>query len=60
MIERVQREIVKSVKRQEVASRLALDGTEGIASSPKEFAAFLRSEREQWSKVAKLAGIRGK
>lgn len=60
VIDRVQRELVKSVKRPEVASRLALDGTEGIASSPKEFAAFLRSEREQWSKVAKLAKIKGK
>lgn len=60
VIDRMQRELVKSVKRPEVASRLALDGTEGIASSPKEFAAFLRSEREQWSKVAKLAKIKGK
>jgi tripartite-type tricarboxylate transporter receptor subunit TctC len=60
VIDRVQREIVKAAQRQEVSSRLALDGTEAIASSPKEFAAFLRSEREQWSKVAKVAAIREK
>jgi len=59
VIERLHREIVKAVQRPDVASRLALDGTEGIGSSPEEFAAFLRSEREQWTKVAKVANIRG-
>ena len=59
VIERLHREIVKAVRRPDVASRLALDGTEGIASTPEEFSAFLRSEREQWTKVAKVANIRG-
>ena len=59
VIERLHREIVKAVQRPEVASRLALDGTEGIASSPQDFAAHLKSEREQWEKVAKVASIRG-
>jgi tripartite-type tricarboxylate transporter receptor subunit TctC len=59
VIERLHREIVKAVQRPEVASRLALDGTEGIASAPQEFAAHLKSEREQWEKVVKLANIRG-
>ena len=59
VIERLHREIVKAVQRPDVASRLALDGTEGIASAPEEFSAFLRSEREQWTKVAKVANIRG-
>ena len=59
VIERLHREIVKAVQRPDVASRLALDGTEGIASTPEEFSAFLRSEREQWTKVSKVANIRG-
>jgi len=59
VIERLHREIVKAVQRPEVAKRLALDGTEGIASSPREFAAHLKSERERWEKVVKLANIRG-
>lgn len=59
VIERLHRELVKAVQRSEVASRLALDGTEGIASSPQEFAAHLKSERDQWEKVVKLAKIRG-
>jgi tripartite-type tricarboxylate transporter receptor subunit TctC len=57
IVERLHAEIVKAVQRPEVASRLALDGTEAIASSPKEFAAFLRSERDQWAKVIQTAKI---
>lgn len=59
VIDRLHQEIVKAVTRPEVVQRFALDGTEGIASSPGEFAAHLRSEREQWTKVAKVANIRG-
>jgi len=59
VIERLHRDIVKAVQRPDVASRLALDGTEGIASAPDQFAAHLKSERAQWEKVAKLANIRG-
>jgi tripartite-type tricarboxylate transporter receptor subunit TctC len=58
VIDRLVNEIVKAVHQPEVASRLAQDGTEGIANSPQEFAAYLNSEREQWTKVAKLANIR--
>ena len=57
VIDRLHEEIAKAVHRPEVTSRLALDGTDGIASSPQEFAAHLRSERERWTKVAKAANI---
>ncbi len=57
VIERLHAEIAKAAKRPDFASRLALDGTEPIASSPKEFAVFLLSERDQWGKVAKAAKI---
>lgn len=59
VIDRLYQETAKAVRQPQVVSRLALDGTEPIASTPKEFAAHLRTEREQWSKVAKLANIRG-
>ena len=58
IIDRLHREVVKGVQRQDVAARLALDGTEGIASSPQQFTAFLKSEREQWANAAKVANIR--
>ena len=59
VVDRLQAEIAKAVRQPQVVSRLALDGTEPVASTPKEFAAHLRTEREQWAKVAKLANIRG-
>ncbi len=58
IIERLHREAVKAIQRPDVASRLAQDGTEGVASSPAQFAAFLKSEREQWGKAAKIANIK--
>ena len=59
VIQRLHAEVVKAVQRPDVAARLALDGTEGIASPPDKFAAFLKSERDQWARVAKVANIRG-
>lgn len=59
IVERLQREIAKAVRITEVAARLALDGTEGIASAPAEFGVYLANEREQWARVAKRANIRG-
>ena len=58
IIERLQREVAKAVQRPDVASRLALDGTEGVASTPAQFAAFLKTERDQWTQAAKVANIR--
>jgi tripartite-type tricarboxylate transporter receptor subunit TctC len=58
VVECLHREIAKAVRHPDVASRFAIDGTEGIGSSPAEFAAHLKSEREQWAKVVKLANIR--
>ncbi len=59
IVDRLQREVARAVRLPDVAQRLATDGTEGIGSSPEQFTAFLKSEREQWSKVAKVANIRG-
>ncbi len=58
IIDRLYKEIVKGVQRSDVASRLEQDGTDAVGSSPQEFTAFLRAERDQWSKVVKSAGIR--
>jgi len=57
LIDRLQQELVKAVRQPDVATRLATDGTEGIAGSPEEFAAHLKSERERWAKVVKMANI---
>jgi tripartite-type tricarboxylate transporter receptor subunit TctC len=59
IVARLHAEIVKVLKTPEVSSRLALDGTEAIGSSPSEFAAHLASERAQWARIARQANIRG-
>lgn len=59
VIERLHQEIARAAKRPEVVSRLALDGTEPVASTPRQFGAHLRSEQAQWAKVVEIAGIRG-
>mgnify|MGYP001286467032 FL=1 len=58
IIDRLYKEIVKAVQNPDVAARLAQDGTDGIASTPQQFAAHLKSERDQWARVAKSANIR--
>jgi len=58
VIDRLYKEIVKGIQRSDVASRLEQDGTDGVASSPQEFAAFLRAERDQWTRVVKAAAIK--
>ena len=35
-----------------------LDGAEVVASTPKEFDAFLKAEMQNWGKVIKDAGIK--
>jgi tripartite-type tricarboxylate transporter receptor subunit TctC len=57
VVARLQQDIVKGVQRPEVSSRLALDGTDAIASTPAQFADFLKSERARWAQAAKLANI---
>jgi tripartite-type tricarboxylate transporter receptor subunit TctC len=57
VIERLHREIVKTVQHPEVAARLAGDGTEPVGSAPQEFAAFIRSEYDKYSRVIKQTGI---
>lgn len=58
VIERLHREIVNASQHPEIVSRLAVDGTEGVGSSPEQFAAHLKSEYERWARVARQTGLR--
>jgi len=40
-----------------VKDRLSGDGAEPVGTSPEQFAAFLKSEVDKWTKVARAAGI---
>jgi tripartite-type tricarboxylate transporter receptor subunit TctC len=51
-------EIVKVLNKQEVKDLLFRDGTEGVGSSPQEFAAAIKAEMVSMGKVIKATGIR--
>jgi tripartite-type tricarboxylate transporter receptor subunit TctC len=59
IIERIAKETHAAMHSADVIKRLAAEGSEPVGSSPAEFAAHIRAEHEQWSRVIKQAGIRG-
>ena len=58
IVNKLSAEVARIVKLPEVSQRFQLDGAEAVGSTPKEFAAFLRTEMQKWSKVIKDAGIK--
>jgi tripartite-type tricarboxylate transporter receptor subunit TctC len=58
VVERLQGDMVKALRQPDVASRLAADGTEVVGSTPREFAAHMKRERDLWTGVIKKAGIK--
>jgi tripartite-type tricarboxylate transporter receptor subunit TctC len=57
VITRVHGEVVRFLNMPETKQRLDHEGATPIASSPAEFAAFVKSEIEQWSEVGRSAKI---
>lgn len=57
IIARLHKEATAILRTPEVRERLAGDSVEVVASSPEEFAAFLKAETVKWARVAKAAGI---
>ena len=57
IIARLHKETVAVLRAPDTRERLASDGSEVVASSPEEFAAFLRTEIVKWAKVVKAARI---
>jgi tripartite-type tricarboxylate transporter receptor subunit TctC len=58
-VDRVAAETIKAVRGPELMKRLVADGSEGVGTTPAEFTAHIRAERDQWRRVIKQAGIRG-
>ncbi|MGZ8266000.1 MAG: tripartite tricarboxylate transporter substrate binding protein [Burkholderiales bacterium] len=57
IVEKVSAEIASIVKSREIAERFEADGAVPVGSSPREFAAFLKTEMQKWAKVIRDAGI---
>jgi tripartite-type tricarboxylate transporter receptor subunit TctC len=58
VIDKLSAEVARIVKLPDVSQRFQLDGAEAVGSTPKDFAAFLKSEMQKWSKVIKDAGVK--
>jgi tripartite-type tricarboxylate transporter receptor subunit TctC len=57
IVDKIQRESARHLLAPELRERLTAAGAEPAATTPAEFAAFIRSESEKWSRVVQQAGI---
>lgn len=57
IIARLHREIVAIVRAPAITERLVSDGSEVVANSPEEFAAFYKAELVKWVAVVKSTGM---
>lgn len=60
IVDRLAKETRDAMHAPEVVKRLGAEGSEPVGSTPAEFAAHLRAEHAQWSRVIKQAGIKGR
>jgi len=60
VVDHISGETAKAMHSPDMMKRLVAEGSEAVGSSPQEFAAHLRAEHGQWSKVINQAGIRGR
>jgi tripartite-type tricarboxylate transporter receptor subunit TctC len=58
IIDRLNAETVKVLNRSDVKSTLKASGLEAMPGTPEQFAAYIRSEIERFTKIAKAAGIK--
>ena len=58
IINRLNQEIVRFLKTPEMKGRILKTGSEVVASSPDELAAWMKADMAQWGKVIKDAGIK--
>jgi tripartite-type tricarboxylate transporter receptor subunit TctC len=57
IISRLNAEALKALRSDEMKERLALDGAEPVGTTAAEFGAFIKSELEKWTRVARAANI---
>ncbi len=58
LIQRLNADFRKLLARPDVAKRMQDFGIQVVGNSPEEFGAFIRSEIERWTRVAKAANIK--
>ena len=58
VISRLHGETVKALQQSDIRGRIADNGADVVGNSPEEFAAFIRSERTKYARIAKEAKIK--
>ena len=58
IVRKLHGEVVKASQDTELKSRLAQEIMDLVASSPEDYAAYIRSEMDRWSKVIRTAGVK--
>ena len=58
IVQRLNKEIVDTLKQKDVIDRMLSEGTVPTPSSPEEFTAYMKSELKKWGDVVKLANIK--
>ena len=58
IVNRVNAEVVKAIKTQDMRERLAQQGAEAIGNTPEDFAAVIKRDLAKWAKVVKDANIK--
>jgi len=56
-IDRLQKEIASRLLAPETRESLSKQGAEPVASTPDQFAVFIKAEMAKWSAVIKAAGL---
>ena len=57
VVARLNDEVRKVLRQDEVTARLAAEGSEPMGSTPEEFRAFLTAEHEKWGRVVREARV---
>jgi tripartite-type tricarboxylate transporter receptor subunit TctC len=58
VVARLHGETVKALALADVKERIAANGADVVGSSPAEFAAFIRNERDKYARIAREANIK--
>ena len=58
IIDRLYQESSRALRSADVKERMIAEGLEVVGGTPEEFAAYIKSETDKWTKVIKAAGIK--
>lgn len=58
IVEKIHRDVAKILAAPEMRERFAAQGALAVGDTPEQFAAFIRSEIDKWTKVVKFSGAK--